>query len=86
MTHRDDFPELSARRARRRDAGHRKSRSTMSDSSGKPPYRSLLGRFAPSMRRGRQQALTLSGTACGLLPTRTFPEAIPRGHYYRPLV
>ena len=42
MTHRDDFPRLSAISAGRGDAGHREASATPSESLGKPPLRSPL--------------------------------------------
>ena len=35
---------------------------------------------------GRQQALEMPHIACGLLPTRRGPGAIPMGHYHQDLV
>ena len=40
MTHRDGLPRFSARSARRGDAGHREACATLSESLGKPPFRS----------------------------------------------
>ena len=37
-THRDGFAWFSARRARRSDAGHRKTGATTSESHAKPPF------------------------------------------------
>ena len=42
MTHRDGFPRLSAISARRGDAGHREASATLSESLGKPPFRSSM--------------------------------------------
>jgi hypothetical protein len=82
MTHRDGLSELSVRSQYRRDVGHHKMLATRPESSERPPFRSLLGPVG-----GRQQALTMPPRiACGLLPTRQVPEAIPMGHYYHPLV
>ena len=50
-THRDGLPWFSARRARRRDAAHRKAGGTTSESLGKPPYGSR-----PLIAGGRQEA------------------------------
>ena len=75
MTHRDGFSDLSARRSWRSDAIP-KPWATTPESSEKPPYRSLWGRFGVC-----QQALPMNYIACGLLPTRIFPKAIPMGHY-----
>ena len=42
MTRRDGLPGFSARSARRGDAGHRKPCATLSESFGKPPFRSPI--------------------------------------------
>ncbi len=54
MAHRDGLPRFSARSVRRGDAGHREARATLSESLGKPPFRS-------SMRPGggRRKAVTM---------------------------
>ena len=78
---RDGLSEFSTRNARRRDAVHRKLRVTPSESSERPPWRS-----PPGCLGGRQQALPVPHTACGSLPTRGAPEAIPRGCYRQDLV
>ncbi len=65
----------------RRDAGHRKGRATRSESSEKTQVLSPLGRVG-----GRQQALEMPRIACGLLPTRRGPGAIPMGQYHQDLV
>ena len=75
MTHRDGLSDLSAGRQRRRDAIHHKTRVTTSE---RPPYRSFWGRFGV-----RQRTLTVKDTACGSLPTRTFPKMILMSHYQR---
>ena len=51
MTRRDGLPWFSARRARRRDAAHRKAGATTSESLGKPPFGSR-----PLIAGGRQEA------------------------------
>ncbi len=81
LTHRDVFSELSARSLIRSDAGHRKGRATRSERSEKTQALSTLGRVG-----GRQQALEMSRIACGLLPTRRGPGAIPMGQYHQDLV
>ncbi len=84
MTHRDGLPRFSARSARRGDAVYREPGATLSESLGKPPFRSPMrpvgGRGgAPRMwnrggtprpPRGRRQALTMSRIARGFPPTR----------------
>ncbi len=65
----------------RSDAGHRKGRATRSEKSEKTQVLSPLGRVG-----GRQQALEMSRIACGLLPTRRGPGAIPMGQYHQDLV
>jgi hypothetical protein len=42
MTHRDGLPRFSARSVWRGDAGHREARATLSESLGKPPFRSSM--------------------------------------------
>ncbi len=81
LTHRDVFSELSVRSPIRGDAGHRKGRATRSESAEKTQALSPLGRVG-----GRQQALEMSRIACGLLPTRLGPGAIPMGLYHQDLV
>ena len=65
IAHRDGFTWFSARRAQRGDAGHRKAGATTSESHVKPPFGSR-----PLIAGGRQEALTMSRIAYGLLPTR----------------
>ncbi len=65
----------------RGDAGHRKGRAARSESSEKTQVLSPLGRVG-----GRQQALEMSRIACGWLPTRRDPGAIPMGQYHQDLV
>ncbi len=87
MTPRDGLPRFSARRVRRGDAGHREPRATLSESLGKPPFRSSLWPIG-----GRRKALTMPHIARGFPPTPLSIEAmgaawtIPRGHYHRSLV
>ncbi len=42
MTRRDGLPRFSARSVRRGDAGHRKPFATLSESLGRPPFRSPI--------------------------------------------
>ncbi len=81
MTHRDGFPRFSARSACRGDAAHREARATLSESLGKPPFRSPMGTVG-----GRRKVLTMHRIACNFPPTRQSPWAIPMGHYHRSLV
>ena len=81
MTHRDDLPRFSARSVRRSDAAHRKPRATLSESLGKPPFRS-----PPQPVGGRRKALPMGHIAHGLPPTRRAAGAILMGHYHRSLV
>ena len=54
MTHMDGLPRFSARSVRRGDAGHREACATLSESLGKPPFRSSMrpvgGRRKPPHR------------------------------------
>jgi hypothetical protein len=81
MTHRDGFPRLLARSARRSDAGHRKAGATPSKSLGKPPFRSRMQPVG-----GRRKALTMHRIAGGFPPTRRAAYAISMGHYQCSLV
>ena len=99
MTHRDGFPRLSAISVRRGDAGHREASATLSESLGKPPFRSsmrparghgvspfLYSGGRPRDPRGRRKALTMPRIAGAFPPTRRAAWTIPMGHYYRSLV
>ena len=77
MTHRDGFPRLSARSVRRGDAQHRKACATLSESLGKPPFRSCMRPVG-----GRRKALSMRCIAGGISPTRRTAYAISMGHYY----
>ncbi len=81
MTHRDGFPRFSARSVRRGDVGHREARATLSESLGKPPFRSSMRPVG-----GRWKALTMRRIAGDFPPTRRAAWTIPRGHYHRSLV
>ncbi len=85
MTHRDGLPRFSARGVRRGDAAHREPSATLSESLGKPPFRSPLGLVGgrggaprmwnrggtpPGPPRGRRKALTMFRIARGFPPTR----------------
>ena len=81
MTHRDGLPRFSARSAQRGDAGHRETSATLSESLGKPPFRSSMRPVG-----GRRKALTMHHSARGFPPTRRAAWTIPIGHYHRSLV
>ncbi len=87
MTHRDGLPRISARSVGCSDAGHRKACATLSESLGKPPFRS---RRRPVGRR--RKALTMGRIAGNFPPTPLSIEAmgaacaISMGHYQRSLV
>ncbi len=81
MTHRDGLPRFSARSVRRGDAVYREPCATLSESLGKPPFRSPLGPVG-----GRRKALTMFPIACGFPPTRRAAWTIPKGYYLRSLV
>ncbi len=81
MTHRDGFPRFSARSVRRGDVGHREARATLSESLGKPPFRSSMRPVG-----GRRKALTMRRIAGDFPPTRRAAWTIPMGHYHRSLV
>ncbi len=81
MTHRDGLPRFSARSVRRGDAGHREARATLSESLGKPPFRSSMRPVG-----GRRKALTMPSIAYDFPPTRRAAWTIPMGHYHRSLV
>ena len=81
MTHRDGLPRFSARSVRRGDAGHREARATLSESLGKPPFRSSM-----RLVGGRRKALTMLRIAGDFPPTRRAAWTIPMGHYHRFLV
>ncbi len=81
MTHGDGFPGFSARSVRRGDAVHRKPDATLSESPGKPPFRS-----SPRPVGGRRQASTMPRIASGPSPTRRDAMTISMGHYQCPLV
>ncbi len=83
MTHRDGLPRFSARSVRRGDAEHREACATLSESLGKPPFRShrrsvrghgvspfVYSGGRPRDPRGRRKALTMSRIACDFPPTR----------------
>ncbi len=55
MAHRDGLPRFSARSVRRGDAGHREACATLSESLGKPPFRSSMRPVG-----GRRKALTMA--------------------------
>ena len=66
MTRRDGLPGFSARSALRGDAGHRKPCATLSESPGKPPFRSPIRPVG-----GRRKALMMHRITCGFsLPDR----------------
>ncbi len=101
MTHRDGLPRFSARSVRRGDPGsaggfaeasavYRETSATLSESLGKPLFRSPLRPV-----RRRRKALTMSRIARVFPPTRLptiwhGPKraawTIPIGHYHRSLV
>ena len=81
MTHRDGLPRFSALSVSRGDAVHREARATMSESLGKPPFRSPMRPVG-----GRRKALTMSRIACNFPPTRRAAWTIPIGYYHRSLV
>ncbi len=54
MTHRDGFPRFLSRSVRRGDAGYREACATLSESLGKPPFRSPMRPLG-----GRRKALTM---------------------------
>ncbi len=81
MTHRDGLPRFSARSVWRGDAGHREARATLSESLGKPSFRSSMRPIG-----GRRKALTMPCIACDFPPTRRAAWTIPMGHYHRSLV
>ncbi len=54
MTHRDGLPRFSARSVRRGDARYREACVTLSESLGKPPFRSSMRPLG-----GRRKALTM---------------------------
>ncbi len=81
MTHRDGLPRFSARSVRRGDAGPREARARLSDSLGKPPFRSSMRPVG-----GRRKALTRHHIAGDFPPTRRAAWTIPMGHYNRSLV
>jgi hypothetical protein len=81
MTHRDGFPRFSARTVRCRDAGHRKTDATQSESRGKPPFRSRMQPVG-----GRRKTLPMRGIAFGSSPNQRTADAISMGHYQCSLV
>ena len=85
MTHKDamwdGLPRVSARSVRRRDAGHRKTCATTSESLGRPPFGLRIRPVG-----GRRKALTMHRIAGDFPPTRRAAWAIPMGHYHRSLV
>jgi len=81
MTRRNGLPGFSARSVRRGDAGHRKPCATLSESPGKPPFRSPIRPVG-----GRRKALMMHRITCGFSPTRQTEWAIPMGHFHRSLV
>ncbi len=81
MAHGDGFPRLSVRSACRGDAAHRKAGATLSESLGKPPFRSR-----PRPVGGRRHALTMRTIAGNAPPTRRGAGTISMGHYHRSLV
>ncbi len=85
MTHRDGLPRFSALSAHCSDAGHRKVRATLSESLGKPSFRSprrpvggrggaprifKSGGYPPVAPRGRRKALTMWSIVGSFPPTR----------------
>ncbi len=81
MTHRDGLPSFSAKSVRRGDARYREAYATLSQSLGKPPFRSSMRPVG-----GRRKALTMPRIACDFPPTRRAAWTIPMGHYHRSLV
>ncbi len=81
MTYRDGSPGLSARKVRRRDAGHRKADMTPTESPGKPPFRSSQRPVG-----GRRKALTMHRIDGDFSPARRDAERISMGHYQCSLV
>ncbi len=81
MTHTDGIPGFSARSVRRGDAVHREAWTTMPESPGMPPFRSLMWPAG-----GCQKRLPMPRIASVLLPTRQITSAISIGHYYCSLV
>ncbi len=80
-THRDGFPRLSGRSVRRGDAGPRETGATLSESLGKPPFRS------PGRHAGvRRNVLTIPRIVGDDPPTRRAVPAISMGLYQCSLV
>ena len=80
-THRDGLPRLSARSARRGDAGHREVCATTTESLGKPPFRSRMRPVG-----GRRKVLPMHRIACTFPPARRAAYAISMGLHQRSLV
>ena len=74
MTHRDGLSALSVRSQCRRDALHHKMLATRSESSERPPFRSLLGLVG-----GRQRALPMLWHRLRLASYPTSPRSDPYG-------
>ena len=81
MTHRDGLPGFSVRSVLCGDAGHCEVRATLSESPGKPPFRSSMRPVG-----GRRKALTMSRIACDFPSTKRTAWAIHMGYYHRSLV
>ncbi len=77
MTRRDGFPRFSAISVRRGDAQLHKASAPLSESLGKPPFRSRMRPVG-----GRRKALSMLGIAGGISPTRRAAYAISMGHYH----
>ena len=71
MTHRDGLPRFSARSVRRGDAGHHELCATLSESLGKPPFRSSIRPVG-----GRRKALTMPRIASFLLPDGPYGRSL----------
>ncbi len=76
MTHRDGFPRFSARSVRCGDAVHREACATLSESLGRPPFRSRIRTIG-----GRRNVLPMIDIACDISPTRRTVFTISMGHY-----
>jgi hypothetical protein len=85
MTHRDDFPQFSARTVRCSDAPHRKACATLFESRGKSPFRSRMKPVG-----GRRKNLPMPSANRGIIfissPTPGTAYAISMGHYQYSLV
>ncbi len=81
MTHRDGFPGFSARNVRCRDAGHRKTDMTQTESPGKPPFWSSARPVG-----GRRKVSTMHRIDSDFSPTRRGAQTISMGYYQCSLV